>query len=600
MAAALQSHLDTAAEHVAHDRFDDALNIYEQLLDDYPNDPDVCNDAAITYYHLDRPDEAIACLEHALENDPGYEGAFFNLMDLTLEHEGRKAAAERFEQFGGAIPRNAEKTIRFLRSVTNDQLFNSDGEIDQHILHLLQQLWGNQTWAAPPDYVRKMSSLAATSTHSILECGSGLTTLVLGLVTRNTDQSVWALEHHPQWHDRVRTLLNDLELDHIHLCSTPLISYDQFDWYDAPLDEMPEDFGLVICDGPPGTTRGGRYGMMPVMRARLASGATILMDDIGRSNEQEVVRQWRSMEPLSVEIYGNSRKFAVLQLSEEAESSTVPSVSVNGHHVSSSHEKAPIFIGGAGRSGTSLLRTILNAHSRIAIGAEFKVTPMIAQFWRQLSQHREHLQEYFFVEQDDINAAVGDLIQSLLHKFHEHSGKPRLGEKTPNNVMVFPQLHGIFPKSPLLHIIRDGRDVVRSLLQQNWQSRTNGDPVAIIQDPEAATAYWKKAVTAGQRAAQQSKTLRQRHLEIRYEDLVTEPENIVRQVLDHIGEPWEPEVLCFHEKDDPSVYENIHRPISDASVGKWKSELTSDQKSILKRMAGDLLIDLGYARDLDW
>lgn len=109
MAASLQSDLDAAAEHVAHDRFDDALPIYERLLEDYPNDPDVLNDAGITYYHLDRPDQAIACLERALENDPGYEGAFFNLIDVTLEHGGREAAAQRFERFGRAIPTSAEK-----------------------------------------------------------------------------------------------------------------------------------------------------------------------------------------------------------------------------------------------------------------------------------------------------------------------------------------------------------------------------------------------------------------------------------------------------------------------------------------------------------
>jgi len=91
---------------------------------------------------------------------------------------------------------------------------------------------------------------------------------------------------------------------------------------------------------------------------------------------------------------------------------------------------------------------------------------MIVQFWRRLSQRRGHLQEHFFVNQKDINTVVGNLIRSLLYKFHEQSGKSRLGEKTPNNVFFLSNLHHMFPESPLLHIIRDGRNVVWSLLQQ--------------------------------------------------------------------------------------------------------------------------------------
>ena len=229
-----------------------------------------------------------------------------------------------------------------------------------------------------------------------------------------------------------------------------------------------------------------------------------------------------------------------------------------------------VFIGGAGRSGTSLLRTILNAHPRIAIGTELKVTPIIAQFWHQLSQYRGHLGKHFFIEQSEINAAFGDLVTSLLDNFHENSGKPRIGEKTPNNVFVFAHLHQLFPGSPLLHIVRDGRDVVRSLLQQDWVT-SNGSVMAITQDPGAAAAYWRKAVTAGRRAAQGSASLRGRYLEIQYEDLVTTPEPVIRRVLSHIGEPWAPEVLRFHEKKNPAAFANVHRPISDASVGEMYS-----------------------------
>jgi hypothetical protein len=262
--------------------------------------------------------------------------------------------------------------------------------------------------------------------------------------------------------------------------------------------------------------------------------------------------------------------------------------------------RSPIFIGGAGRSGTSLLRTILNAHSQIAIGAELKVTPLIAKFWNQLSNDQPYLEQQFAVTQADIDSALKNLVTTLLNNYRLQTGKSRIGEKTPNNVFVFRQLHQIFPNSPLIHIIRDGRDVVRSLLQQNWQSGSDGKPMAITQEPAAAAAYWKQAVLAGRKAALQSPTLRKRYTEIRYEQLVTSPEKTIRPLFEHIGESWEPDVLHFHEQDNPDVYDQVYRPISDSSVGKWKRGLSRDEKNAVKEVAGDLLIDLGYATDLNW
>ena len=81
---------------------------------------------------------------------------------------------------------------------------------------------------------------------------------------------------------------------------------------------------------------------------------------------------------------------------------------------------------------------------------------------------------------------------------------------------------------------------------------------------------------------------------------MTTSEPVIRRVLSHIGEPWAPEVLRFHEKKNPGVYANVHRSISDTSVGKWKEGLTTEQKSVVKDVAGDLLIKLGYADDLGW
>ena len=71
---------------------------------------------------------------------------------------------------------------------------------------------------------------------------------------------------------------------------TPLQPYGSYNWYRAP--GLRSDFCLVVCDGPLGHTRGGRYGLLPRMRHQLRTGATILLDDAQRPEEQHVLRQW--------------------------------------------------------------------------------------------------------------------------------------------------------------------------------------------------------------------------------------------------------------------------------------------------------------------
>lgn len=260
-------------------------------------------------------------------------------------------------------------------------------------------------------------------------------------------------------------------------------------------------------------------------------------------------------------------------------------------------DKPPLFIGGAGRSGTSLLRTILNAHSNIAVGNELKVTPILAQTYHRVIQLRAHLEDEFYLTTPEIDGLFGNLIRAFLEKFHEQSGKPRVGEKTPNNVFILHILHRLFPCSPLIHIMRDGRDVVRSLLQCNW-SNSGGSLLPITQDVSAAAAYWRRAVTAGRSAAEQP-SVKSRYIEIRYEKLVCQPAAVIRQLLSSIDEPWDPAVLSFHEKEE-SLNNSVHRPISARSVGRWKEELTDSQRAAIKEVAGDLLIELGYAEDYDW
>jgi Methyltransferase domain len=151
--------------------------------------------------------------------------------------------------------------------------------------------WGNEAWSARDEYLVSCINHSLTSDGSILECGSGLSTILLGAIAKKQGQDHWVLEHKPKWSKKVQGYLDAYKLDSV-LYTKPLKEYSHFCWYDVPFDKMPENFFLVVCDGPPRRTKGGRYGLVPIMRERLKSGCIILLDDAGRDEELTIAKRW--------------------------------------------------------------------------------------------------------------------------------------------------------------------------------------------------------------------------------------------------------------------------------------------------------------------
>ncbi|HEX8148896.1 MAG TPA: hypothetical protein VF591_17060 [Pyrinomonadaceae bacterium] len=183
-----------------------------------------------------------------------------------------------------------EQTLR--RAVRRVAALPEGEAPSRELLADLLAAWNNDGFAADLDYLEEVSRRAATVEGPVLECGSGLTTLLAGLLAGRRGFETWALEHHPEWHARVAAALAEHNVPRARVALAPLKSYGGFSWYEPPLAEMPDAFRLVVCDGPPGTTPGGRYGLLPVMRGRLAAGAVILLDDANRPEEREALRRW--------------------------------------------------------------------------------------------------------------------------------------------------------------------------------------------------------------------------------------------------------------------------------------------------------------------
>jgi predicted O-methyltransferase YrrM len=180
------------------------------------------------------------------------------------------------------------------------------------ILRELIDAWRNTGWSAKEEFLDAMTQQAWKAEGTILECGTGLTTLLLGLVARRTRQRVVCVEHLDEWALRARTSLQENSLHDVEVILAPLAPYGEYDWYQLPASTFDrKEIALVVCDGPPEGTRGCRYGVLPLTLPFLRHHAVILLDDV-QSGGASVLAQWerdfglRSTVEGSIKTYGRT------------------------------------------------------------------------------------------------------------------------------------------------------------------------------------------------------------------------------------------------------------------------------------------------------
>lgn len=185
------------------------------------------------------------------------------------------------------------------------------GMPSRRMLTSLRVSWGNEGWSGSLEYLEEVAGRAITATGPILECGSGLTTILLGLLAGKRGIEVWSLENMEEWHAYVSAMLRQHSISGVRLCFSPFREYGNFAWY-APPSEMPKNFALVICDGP-GDSYAGRYGLLPVLGQWLSVGALILVDD--SSEMADIIDQWLTTMP--VELVTRGPQFSVLRVARK-------------------------------------------------------------------------------------------------------------------------------------------------------------------------------------------------------------------------------------------------------------------------------------------
>jgi protein-tyrosine sulfotransferase len=257
----------------------------------------------------------------------------------------------------------------------------------------------------------------------------------------------------------------------------------------------------------------------------------------------------------------------------------------------------PIFVGGVPRSGTTLLRVILDSHPRIFCGTELRVIPSLAQLWRNAWESAARpLKEGYGIEAEDFRSIFHDLILSFLTPAWQASGKARLAEKTPSNFLAFNELRLLFPESPLIHIIRDGRDVVTSRVERDLDAEPDTDLVAIA---GLRARLWSDAMALRARLITDPR-FASHYFELRYEDLVREPRRELTRLFAFLGEEFDERVLSFYTVErnvdgtEEWSAEAVRRPIFQESIGRFRHDLAPEALEAVMENAGEALRTLGY------
>lgn len=275
----------------------------------------------------------------------------------------------------------------------------------------------------------------------------------------------------------------------------------------------------------------------------------------------------------------------------------------------------PIFVVGCARSGTTLLQMMLHSHRRIAMPPETRFLMKIYNERRMFGDlnSRENRAAVAAAIVDDETSKFSDLqldkeaVRKMILNgpptigsaagivFREYAAKydkPRWGDKRPNYIAYIEPLLALFPDAQIVHIIRDGRDCVASLKRMSWWNH----PFRF------SVNKWIQAIEAGNAARQNLRS--DQYRELRYEDLVSDPEKELRRLCEFLGEEFDEAMLAPHKTAAHAVpkhkLENHHRAlteakISTASSGKWREGLTGKEAALMETVAARQLRQYGYA-----
>jgi len=242
----------------------------------------------------------------------------------------------------------------------------------------------------------------------------------------------------------------------------------------------------------------------------------------------------------------------------------------------------PVFVVGSPRSGTTIMCQMIDAHPHLL--APYWETGLFVRFHELLTNHiawiwKEH-RASFPLDRPDLIDWIRRSVETLFAKLAATCGKSRWAEKTPAHVFHMDLIHEVFPNVQFIHMIRNGRDVVRSLQNVPWAPRKI----------RWSIDRWIDSVRAGRRYGRELP--KEQYMEIRYEQLLADQENTLRALCKFLGEPFAEQMLAFHQPANNS-WNYSFRPLRNAPINRYKP-LKFLQRLLFRQRASDLMRELNY------
>ncbi|MGH0037008.1 MAG: sulfotransferase family protein [Myxococcota bacterium] len=274
---------------------------------------------------------------------------------------------------------------------------------------------------------------------------------------------------------------------------------------------------------------------------------------------------------------------------------------------------APFFIVGTGRCGSTLLQAMLLSHSRIAIPPEThffaELDPALAfadplppgaddayldacvraLHWAELGLERDALARLLASGHRDARSIFGWVLARLLGD--DGVRRSRVGEKTPRHEQNVPRIAALFPDARFIHIHRDPRDVVASILGMEWRSSDSVSALA----RECRRTYRRQRAFARELGPE-------RYLEVCFEKLVAAPDTVLREVCAFLGEPFEEGMLRYAERAESGYLESesgwkagTRQPLDASRIGRYRAVLRPRAIRRIEGLLADEMRELGYA-----
>lgn len=269
--------------------------------------------------------------------------------------------------------------------------------------------------------------------------------------------------------------------------------------------------------------------------------------------------------------------------------------------VKQSELQCPFFIVGCGRSGTTLLKSIISSHPNLHVMPEtFYFRSIHPQLMRYSAEPWRAADFWWLADMGITPETLEPLVKSRLKSgspvsnavleaiFDFHAANERdlvVGEKTPDHVNHIGDIKTCFPNARVIQVVRDPRAVAASFL------KVKVGPGSIAE----VVAEWARSIEILGRWENKDG-----YLAIRYEDLVSNPEVILREVCVFLGVVWTPSILNFHDRDDAgfspeqSHHANTRKPLFNDSVNSWQRELSKSNVNLIEWALREAMERHGY------